>query len=130
MSKKFDFSIFFMIFQLITTDFCQISQNSILRCRLCTINWFCNQRVFLYWFGAKCLWLEGACLLQNKKTYFYMENIMYPDINILQYLNQATNSALVWMTLLMFYISMRKMVLLICKICRMLSFSALCNISG
>ena len=45
----------FTFFTVVTTDFCQISQNPILKCKLWTINSFCAQNLSLYWFVVKFL---------------------------------------------------------------------------
>ena len=79
-------------------DFCQISRNPILRCKFRTINSFCIHKVSLYWFRVKFLWLKDVFLHEkklnlksnvftlttDKKTYFYMESILYPYVNILE----------------------------------------------
>ena len=45
---------------VMTTDFCQVSQNPILRCKMWRMHSFCTQNLSLYWFGVSFLWWKDV----------------------------------------------------------------------
>ena len=83
LSKNVVFPCFSWSFTIVTTDFCQISVNAIVRCKMWTINSFCTQEVSLYLCGTKCLWLKDV-FFSYKIRHFYMESIVYPFVNVLE----------------------------------------------
>ena len=111
---------------------------SILRCKLWAINSFYVQKISLYWFGVKFLWLKDCFLLSDKKTYFYMESIGYPYINIQEVPGNYFSLSMNDYTEVLYFIEnngfahLQNIFFSFCSsiICRMQSFSALHNISG
>ena len=80
LSKKFVFSILFMILYCYNHIFLPNYKKIILRCKLWTINSFCTQSVSLYWLGVKFLWSKDVFSQKNDfifKSYFWCINKLF-----------------------------------------------------
>ena len=113
--KNVVFPYFSWFFAVITTDFCQISQNAILRCKLWTVSSFCTQKVFLYWFSVKFLWLKDVFFNYKIGRHISTWKPLWSICKYLRGTRQLLITALVWTTILVSYILLRTMVWLIIK---------------